>query len=163
MYHFPTVSTKGSHTYTFTNLSPDAKADIKRNGVYIYLMCDGYVDTFISVLNTLLAFIGGISDDPTKPIAGSHVPPYMEKANVKFLSNTMNYNLVEREIQTYDYDESNIKSGDFFAVTRLDGIDPIIMYGTGSHSGHSVMAMWIDGELNIIESQDGWYWPKHGI
>ena len=23
--------------------------------------------------------------------------------------------------------------------------------------------MRIDGELNIIESQDGWYWPKKGI
>jgi hypothetical protein len=127
------------------------------------MMCEGYADTFISVLNSVLAFLGGISTDPTKPIAGSHVPPYMEKENVKFLANTMNYQLQEREIQEYPYDESLIKSGDFFAVTRLDGLDPIIMYGTGSHSGHSVMAMWIDGELNIIESQDGWYWPKHGI
>ena len=163
LYHFQTISSKGSHSVTFTNLSPDAKIDIMRNGIKVYMMCDGYVDTFISVLNTLLAFIGGISSDPTKPIAGSHVPPYMEKANVEFLHNTMNYNLVERETKEYDYDLSNIHSGDFFAVTRLDGIDPIIMYGSGSHTGHSVMALWIDGELNIVESQDGWYWPKHGI
>lgn len=25
------------------------------------------------------------------------------------------------------------------------------------------MAQWLDGELYIIESQDGWYWPTHGI
>lgn len=25
------------------------------------------------------------------------------------------------------------------------------------------MALWIDGELNVVESQDGWYWPKRGI
>jgi hypothetical protein len=163
LYHFQTISTSGSHTVTFTNLSPDAKADIKKNGVQIFLMCEGYVDTFISVFNTLLAFVGGISTDPTQPIAGSHVPPYMEKANVEFLANTMGYVLERRETEVIDYDESNIKSGDFFAVTRLDGLDPIIMYGSGSHSGHSVMALWIDGELNIVESQDGWYWPKHGI
>jgi len=46
---------------------------------------------------------------------------------------------------------------------RLDGVDPIIMYGSGTHAGHSVMALRFDGELYIIESQDGWYWPRHGI
>jgi hypothetical protein len=25
------------------------------------------------------------------------------------------------------------------------------------------MAMRFDGELHIIESQDGWYWPTHGL
>lgn len=46
---------------------------------------------------------------------------------------------------------------------RLDGLDPMIMYGTGSHVGHSVLALWFeeDGkrELYIVESQDAWYWP----
>lgn len=37
------------------------------------------------------------------------------------------------------------------------------MYGSGSHAGHSVLALRFDGELYIIESQDGWYWPNHGI
>lgn len=46
---------------------------------------------------------------------------------------------------------------------RLDGLDPMIMYGTGSHAGHSVMALRFDGELYIVESQDGWYWPVHRI
>ena len=56
-----------------------------------------------------------------------------------------------------------MKSGDYFAVLRLDGLDPMIMYGTGSHSGHSVMALRMDGELYIVESQDAWYWPVHRI
>lgn len=46
---------------------------------------------------------------------------------------------------------------------RLDGLDQIIMYGTGSHSGHSVIALRFDGELYICESQDAWYWPTHGL
>jgi len=46
---------------------------------------------------------------------------------------------------------------------RLDGLDPLIMYGTGSHSGHSVVALRVDGELFITESQDAWYWPTHRI
>lgn len=58
-----------------------------------------------------------------------------------------------------------IQSGDFLAILRLDGLDPIIMYGSGSHIGHSVMALrfWDDEELYIVESQDGWYWPNHGL
>jgi len=46
---------------------------------------------------------------------------------------------------------------------RLDGLDPMIMYGTGSHSGHSVAALRMDGQLYIVESQDAWYWPTHRI
>lgn len=46
---------------------------------------------------------------------------------------------------------------------RLDGLDPLIMYGTGSHVGHCVMALRSDGELYIVESQDAWYWPTKGI
>jgi len=63
----------------------------------------------------------------------------------------------------FNVDEDLIQSGDYFAVTRMDGLDQIIEWGTGSHSGHSVIALRIDGELYITESQDGWYWPKHGI
>jgi len=69
----------------------------------------------------------------------------------------------KRAIQEVQIDPDTINSGDFFAVTRLDGLDPLIMYGTGSHSGHSVMALRMEGELYIVESQDGWYWPNHGI
>jgi hypothetical protein len=75
----------------------------------------------------------------------------------------MNYTLEKREINDIEYDESNIQSGDFISIMRLDGLDPIIMLGTGSHAGHSVMALRFDGELYFIESQDGWYWPNHGI
>jgi hypothetical protein len=46
---------------------------------------------------------------------------------------------------------------------RLDGVDPIIMYGSGTHCGHSTMALRFEGELYVVESQDGWYWPVHGI
>jgi len=36
---------------------------------------------------------------------------------------------------------------------RLDGVDPIIMYGSGTHAGHSTMALrFEDGELYVVES-----------
>jgi len=46
---------------------------------------------------------------------------------------------------------------------RLDGLDPLLMYGTGSHVGHTTMALRFDGELYVVESQDAWYWPTHGL
>jgi hypothetical protein len=75
----------------------------------------------------------------------------------------MEYTMQPRTIQTIDIDSNLIQSGDYFAVMRLDGLDQIIMYGTGSHSGHSVTALRFDGELYIIESQDAWYWPTAGL
>jgi hypothetical protein len=71
--------------------------------------------------------------------------------------------LVKREITDVEIDESLINSGDFLAIMRLDGVDPIIMYGSGTHAGHSTMALRFDDGLYVVESQDGWYWPVHGI
>lgn len=162
--HVETFYFTGKHQITFKNLSPDAKIDIQRNGLKIFMFCDGYVDTFMAVFNTMLAFVGGMGIDPNAgPLWGSHIPEYMEKENVKFLNDTMGYELIPREIQEYDYDESNIQSGDYLGIIRLDGLNPIIMYGSGTHAGHSTMALRFDGELYIVESQGGWYWPVHGI
>lgn len=62
------------------------------------MFCDGYVDTFVSVWNTLLAFVGGLGTNPYIPFFGSHVPEYMEKANIRFLTDTMGYTMEPREI-----------------------------------------------------------------
>lgn len=80
-----TVVTRGKHQITIKNLSPEAKIDIQFNGVKVYMFCEGYIDTFISIFNSLLAFVGGLGDDPSKPIINPHVPEYMEKANLEFL------------------------------------------------------------------------------
>ena len=137
--------------------------DIMTNGIQIYMFCDGYIDTFMSAFHFIEAFVGGLGTNPYLPIIGSHVPEYMENANVKFLKDSMGYTMETRNVTSYEYDESNIQSGDFLAIMRLDGVDPIIMYGSGTHAGHSVMALRFDDGLYIIESQDGWYWPRHGI
>jgi hypothetical protein len=163
LYQVETIFYSGKHSITFKNLSPSAKKDLGFGGLHVFMFCGGYIDTFISVFKTLLGFIGGLSSDPTYPIIGSHVPFYMEYENVLFLNKTMGYHLEERTIQEVQIDPDTVNSGDFFAIMRLDGIDPLIMYGSGTHSGHSVMALKIEGELYIVESQDGWYWPTHGI
>lgn len=80
-----------------------------------------------------------------------------------FLNEAMGLNLERRTIVDVDINEDLIQSGDFFLIMRLDGLDPMIMWGTGSHGGHTVMALRFDGELYIVESQDAWYWPTPNI
>lgn len=86
------------------------------------------------------------------PFFQPKVPEYMEMANKEFMRWGLNWDLEERHTQKVMIDESAIQSGDYLAVLRLDGLDPMIMYGTGSHSGHSVMALRFGGELYIVES-----------
>ena len=75
----------------------------------------------------------------------------------------MNFTPEIREIIKIEIDEKSIQSGDLFTIMRMDGLDQMIMFGTGSRSGHTVMALRFDGELYIVESQDAWYWPIKGI
>ena len=154
----------GKKKITFNMSTPEAQADVGFGGIKAFAFCEGVVESLESVWNFVKAFVGGISTHPHIPIIGSHVPKYMEKANVRFLEETGVWpNMEERETKKVTIDPDTIQSGDYFAVLRLDGLDPIIMYGTGSHSGHTTAALRIDGELYVVESQDGWYWPQHGI
>ena len=58
-------------------------------------------------------------------------------------------------------DEADIGDGDQLCVLRLDGLDPLINWGTGGMCGHTVMALRFDGALHIVESQaKSGYWPK---
>lgn len=161
--HFEIYWRHGSHKITFNIPTAEEQKDVAFGGIKTYLFCEGVKDSFESILVTLKAFIGGLGSDPDAGFMGSHVPEYMEKTNVDFLAAAMNYDLVERTIQTVDIDPDTINSGDFFAIMRLDGLDPLVMWGTGGHAGHSTMALRFDGELYVVESQDAWYWPQVNI
>ena len=107
------------------------------------------------MFTTMKAFLGGLTDHPHWPIIGTHVPPYMEKANLDFLREAMGIEYEERQIKNVDIDPDTVKSGDFLGIMRLDGAGSLIMYGTGSRVGHNVMALRFDGVLYIVESTDG--------
>lgn len=57
-----------------------------------------------------------------------------------------------------------MKSGDFLGIMRLDGLDPMLAWAMGSHTGHTTIALWIDGELYVCEStMKSKYWPTDGV
>jgi hypothetical protein len=152
-YHYEKFWRATHHIIRFKNLSEDDKLDIKAEGVRLFDFCDSIGSTLVSLVKTLKLFMGGLGANPSLPIIGSHVPAYMEKANIEFIKENLNIEIPLRKVnKRLEIDESLINSGDFFAVDRLDGLDEIIMAGTGSMSGHSVMALRIDGELHIVES-----------
>lgn len=153
-HHVEYFFMEGLHKFEFKNLNLDDMMDFQAGGMRLYLFCHGVTETFTSVFNTLRLFIGGLGSDPNPwiPLFSSHVPDYMDRANKEFLKDAVGWDMEEREIQEVVVDESFINSGDFFVATRMDGLDQIIMWGTGTRSGHSVGCLRIDGELFIVES-----------
>jgi hypothetical protein len=135
----------GTHTLTFKAPTEDAIIDLKAFGLETYLFCEDLQDELLSVFTSLKAFIGGLGMHGKTPLFQPKVPAYMEAANIRFMKWALNIELEERSTQKVEIPEENIQSGDYLAVMRLDGLDPMIMFGTGSRSGHSVMAMRFDG------------------
>ena len=116
--------------------------EIRVNGIRFFSFCQGFWSSFKSVLKTLTLFLGGFSTNPNLPIIGSHVPKYMEKANIQFLEEFVNFTQIERKNKgkVLPLNKTNIKTGDYVAIHRYDGLDPLIMFGTGSHTGHYAVA-----------------------
>jgi len=75
----------------------------------------------------------------------------------------MGLELAKRSNKITYIDKKEIKSGAFVIILRLDGLAPMIAYGSGSRATHCAVTMWMDNELYVIESRDGDYWPTHGI
>mmetsp|Transcript_3006 Transcript_3006/g.3921 ORF Transcript_3006/g.3921 Transcript_3006/m.3921 type:complete len:407 (+) Transcript_3006:260-1480(+) len=163
--HFEVFFRAGQHKITFNMDTSEAQADVSHNGIAMFMVCEGVVHELESLLRTAEMFIGGMSlnPDPSKWLNSSYVPQYMEDANLRFLRTAMNYTMEPRETTKVVIDESQINSGDFFPVIRMDGLAPMIMYGSGSWASHCTMALWYDDGLYIVESTDGWYWPTGGI
>lgn len=61
----------------------------------------------------------------------------------------------ERHIEDVELDPELIHDGDIFLTLGLNGLGPMIMYGTGGRVDHTVTALHIDDELYIVESNDG--------
>jgi len=162
-FHVEVFARHGTHKVTF-RLTDDQMKEFEAMGVSLFRVCDKSIHFIPDMFKTLWLFIGGLGLNPNIPFFGSKPTPFMEAQNVKFIGEAMNYTWqVRPKDVVVELDESLINSGDFLAIIRFDGLDPIIGYGSGSHVGHCTMAFRIDGELYVAESQSGWYWPRTGI
>jgi hypothetical protein len=134
--------------------SQDEWQDLQANGMQVMIMPCGIKGTIESAIKTVGLFIG---DDIVKP-------------NMDFL--------LERKVYPAPWvkfgkeqviDAKLIKSGFYLAIAKLDGLDPLVMWGTGGRTGHSAVLVWEGDQLYVCESTDAnpfgkVYWPPpYGI
>ena len=153
LMHFEPLLWRGPHKLSFEMTSPEAIADFGYGGIKIFDFCDGITKETESLWNFIKTIHFGTHDDhPAWPFIGSHIPMYVQEATAKMIEETMGW---KQELRTQNLtwiDPGLIQSGDFLAVTRMVGLGAIIMYGSGAHISHSLMALRFDGELYILES-----------
>lgn len=168
MDHLEIFFVPGTHILNFDVKDEDMMTDLDFSGLKVFQFCGGIRQELLSLWNSVILFAGGLSDHSWLPYIGTHTPPYQEKANIEFIKEAMGIEIEERDTYEVDFPEDLIQSGDFLAITRLDGLDQIIGWATGGIAGHSVMCLWFPDErgkdqLYVVESQDSWYWPTHGL
>ena len=159
------IAFQGEHEITLKRITQDDKDEIKVNGIKLYSFCTGFVNAIKSFFKTFNAFYGGLGLDPKakNPKFRPTISRDQEKANLRIVE-LFNYYTPERRNNTIvNIDKNKIKSGDAIVISRMDGIDQLIMIGSGGHVGHTCVCTWIDDELYVLESQEALYWPRSGI
>lgn len=121
--------------------------DIRKNGLAIHVAPCGLAGTVTSALATAALFAG----------------PDMAEKNKAFLVARGLFPSLDPFGKITPVDEEAIKSGDVLQVLKLDGLDPLIAWGTGGRTGHTTIAVWEGNQLFVCESTDasptGAYWP----
>jgi hypothetical protein len=134
----------------------DQYFDITTLGIRIFIFPDGITMTASEIYDTILLFFGGL--------IGAHVPEWTADENLQFLADHMNVTMPVRSTTFINISKSEVKSGDFLGVIRLDGLDPMLAWAMGSHTGHTCICLWVDNVLYVAESTvKSQYWPTDGI
>ena len=148
----------------FTYASAAEYEDIKRNGASLLVMpCNSTADGIESIVNTAKLFydLGGNVTasqlDNLQFLVDRGLFPSMPAAFGKTIA-----------LDVGDPGTSVIRSGDNMQVLKLDGLDPLIAWGTGGRTGHTTVAVWDRRgsgapALYVCESTSaspfGSYWP----
>ena len=151
-WHMEVFYGTGTHVLTFNMPSLIEQEDVSNNGISVFMSCYGVVKETEAVLRMMEMLIDVNNKD-------YEIPDYMANTVRQFLLESMDYDVPPSPVPFVDSDKSLVTSGDFFGVTRLDGLNPMIMYGTGSHIGHCTTALEFDDGLFIVESQGAAFWP----
>ncbi|CAK68862.1 unnamed protein product (macronuclear) [Paramecium tetraurelia] len=163
-YNIVKVKKVQNHKVYFHFRNEKQKEAFKLVGAYIFRTCDHFDYWIGDLLTTIELFFGGFSANPfLGSVFGSVPPDWMVRSNIEFIERATGFRWKERPNVDVEWSEAEIHQGDFLAITRFDGLDQIIEWGTGSRSGHSAVIFEIDGVKWVVESQDAWYWPKKNI
>lgn len=142
-------------TLTFGSASEATEASI--NGMRVFLMPCGVIGSVSSIINT----VGLFTSTNETTLADTNIDFLRYRGvwpnpSVPFGKQVM-------------VDKKLIRSGSYLAIGKLDGLDPMIMFGTMGRTGHSALAVWRNDDLYVLESTDAnpfgkVYWPPpYGI
>jgi hypothetical protein len=154
---FPTP-VGGTKTYHFktSKLSSSEQWDLENNGVRVMLFRDGPINVVQNLLGTALLFASELTKGVGDRVAARNLDFLERYAGVTMPERTDSGDLI--------LDESEIQSGDFLGVIRFDGLDPVLAWAMGAHTGHTTVALWENDQLYIAESTaKGSYWPTNGL
>lgn len=157
-FHLVVTNSSGTHTVQWkAPIAADLNTWIQRNGFRMLLWPCAPTECLEQIYATIELFAPELFQGPP-------VPDESAQRNLAFLRDRAAYDMAPRPVDRIDLDESQINSGDFFGILRLDGLDPTLAWAMGAHTGHTTIALWIDGELFICESTiNSVYWPTNGI
>lgn len=144
--------------------TPAGKWYLQQTGIRMLKFRDNLIDTIGELVDTVVLLLG---------FAVSPIPADTLQANLQFIQTYIEASprlqpLTQLRssgpIVANAINKSYIQSGDALLVLRPDGLDPMIGWGEGDTVGHSTIALWINGELNVCESTTAdAYWPTNGI
>ncbi|QDZ18790.1 hypothetical protein HOP50_02g12940 [Chloropicon primus] len=159
----------GTHKVIWTTkeLTEQEMWYLYNRGLHVFLFRKGSWASIIEdVYHTLSLFV---------PFGTQDVNPYSERDNLEFLRQ---YQQIKPYMEPRNggqgtgpisLNSSLIHSGDFMGILRLDGLDPMLAWATGSTTGHTAIALRKPevegpGGLHICEStaKDA-YWDTNGI
>ena len=161
---FIVLDGKYQKSFEKEDLSDGEKKLIGKAGFFVMRSCDDFKNIFGNIFSLLKMFAGGQGINPYIPVFGSKILEYQLKANLEFTKKFVGYEwLLRKNPKKVMLDKKSVKSGDFVSIIRFDGLDNLIHFGTGSRAGHTAMALWKDGELYVLESQNALYWPSNNI
>lgn len=126
-------------SYPAWSVNSDEALDIALHGISIGLLPCGVVNSAVSLLATINIF---------SPLSGKISD--LVNSNLIFLESRGIWNgpggpgtPLEAYGKLTPIAPASIRSGDYFAILRFDGLDPLIGFGTGfGGTGHSAIAMW---------------------
>lgn len=161
-FSFQTISSAGSISLPWSiapNSPPSHLWDLTNKGVRVFRFRGSVWDMLETVVNTALLFEAQLTQGVSTAAALRNIDFLSKYANVQ----TMLPRNLTGGVQPF-VPESEIQSGDFFGVMRLDGLDPMLAWAMGSTTGHATTALWMGGQLYVCESTvKAPHWPVNGI
>jgi len=125
---------------------PSEVLDIKENGFQVFYLPDGYIGSLLDIWQTyqLVTSVNSFQD------------------GINVMKENMNITFTDRTAPYFIPDESEIMDGDYIAIFGISNTSTshnvatsvLISLGTGGHTSHVAICLWVDDQLYVMEAND---------